>query len=216
VAALNAEAGRTERRLELQADIAKLADAVPAAAAKVADPGSAALSTYLAAIGFVIPSGRLSEWLVLVPVLALELGAALAVVLVQAVSGPPAAPETTSQVEQKVDSRAETQLAQPSSMPAATVDSKRPATKPHAVSKAKGRKRPSKRRLGQPSAVSKADAERRVVDLIKTKGGRLDDASVRGVAKLIGGRKSTVHSALAGLLAAGVVAKAGGALILAA
>ena len=92
----------------------------------------------------------------------------------------------------------------------------KPATKPRAVSKSKGRKRSSKRRLGQPSTLSKADAKGKVVDIIKAKGGRLDDASVRGVARLIGGRKSTVHNALAGLLAAGVVAKIGGGLVLAA
>lgn len=54
------------------------------------------------------------------------------------------------------------------------------------------------------------------MDTIKAKGGRLEDASVRGVARLIGGRKSTVHNALAGLLAAGVVAKVGTGLVLAA
>ena len=54
------------------------------------------------------------------------------------------------------------------------------------------------------------------MDIVKAKGGKLDDASVRGVARLIGGRKSTVHAALTGLLAAGVVAKIGGGLVLAA
>jgi hypothetical protein len=64
--------------------------------------------------------------------------------------------------------------------------------------------------------VSKAEAESKVVSLIKDRGGKLERGSARGVAKLIGGKKSTVHSALAGLIAAGVVAKVGGALVLAA
>jgi hypothetical protein len=63
--------------------------------------------------------------------------------------------------------------------------------------------------------VSKVDAEQKVVRLIQDSGGKLDNASARGVARLIGGKKSTVHTAVAGLIAAGV-AKAGGALVLAA
>lgn len=52
-----------------------------------ADPGSSALATYLAALGLVVPDKVLSDWLALVPVIALKLGSALAGVLVQAVSG---------------------------------------------------------------------------------------------------------------------------------
>jgi len=70
------------------------------------------------------------------------------------------------------------------------------------------------KRLGQGSAVSKAAAESRIVDTLKSRGGKLDDASVRGVARLIGGRKSTVHSALAALVSAGVVARFGSELVL--
>jgi DNA-binding IclR family transcriptional regulator len=51
--------------------------------------------------------------------------------------------------------------------------------------------------------------------MLKAKGA-LDDASVRGVAKLIGARKSTAHNAIAALIAAGVVARVGGELVLAA
>ena len=74
----------------------------------------------------------------------------------------------------------------------------------------------SKARLGQQRTASKAEAEANVVDILKARGGRLDAATVRGMARLICGSKSTAHNALAGLIAAGVVAKAGGALVLAA
>jgi hypothetical protein len=55
-------------------------------AAKDADPGSTALVTYLSALGFTVPAAVVGQWLILVPVLALEIGSALAYVLVQAVS----------------------------------------------------------------------------------------------------------------------------------
>jgi len=44
-------------------------------------------------------------------------------------------------------------------------------------------------------------------DKLQAQGGRIEGGSVRGIAALIGGRKSTVHAALAGLLASGIVAK---------
>ena len=50
------------------------------------DPGASALGTYLAALGVVLSTDALSRWLTLVPVLALEVGSALAGVLVQALS----------------------------------------------------------------------------------------------------------------------------------
>jgi len=52
------------------------------------------------------------------------------------------------------------------------------------------------------------------VDVLKAKGGKLDRASVRGVARLIGAKKSTLHGAVAALIAGGVVTKIGGALVL--
>jgi hypothetical protein len=47
-----------------------------------ADPAASALSTYLAALGITVAVTSLSDWLALMPVLALEIGSALAVVLV--------------------------------------------------------------------------------------------------------------------------------------
>ena len=80
VAKLRIERGNAERREKLEA---QLADLTPApgeheVAQKVADPGASALATYLQALGIVVRPEVLSEWLVLVPVIALELGAALA------------------------------------------------------------------------------------------------------------------------------------------
>lgn len=56
---------------------------------KDADPGAKALATYLALSGLAVAAAVLSEWLVLVPVLALEIGSAFAGVLVQSLAGLP-------------------------------------------------------------------------------------------------------------------------------
>lgn len=82
IAALSAEAATTRRRQELRAELARaehdLKDAPPATEA---DPAASAIAAYLAAAGVPSDAGTLSKWLALVPVLALEVGSALAVVL---------------------------------------------------------------------------------------------------------------------------------------
>jgi hypothetical protein len=88
VAALNGEAARAKRRGELQARIDKAAGSAPSTGTvKNADPGSAALATFLATLGVAVSAARVSDWLTIVPVAALELGAALSLLLVQSVSG---------------------------------------------------------------------------------------------------------------------------------
>ena len=78
VAELKVEAARAERREKLEAVMeAAERDTATAPVAKVADPGAAALSAYLALIGLVVDPKLLSNLLVLVGVLALEAGSAL-------------------------------------------------------------------------------------------------------------------------------------------
>jgi DNA-binding GntR family transcriptional regulator len=45
------------------------------------------------------------------------------------------------------------------------------------------------------------------VDTLEASGGQLEKVSVRGLAKLLGVSKSTVHNALAALAASGVVVR---------
>ena len=52
------------------------------------------------------------------------------------------------------------------------------------------------------------------MDTLKASGGKLSGASVRGLAAKVGARKSTVHIALAGLIASGVVVRIGEELVL--
>ena len=86
VTPLRSELATAERREKLEASLAQL----PSVAAKVADPGSVALATYLAALGVNLSAEAIAQWLILIPVLALEIGSAMAGVLVQAVSQSPA------------------------------------------------------------------------------------------------------------------------------
>jgi hypothetical protein len=114
VAALRAELGNAERKEQLEADLANLQPVGPPVATdRPTDPGAHAMSTYLAAIGIVLPDRLLTEWFVLVGVIALELGAALAMVLVQAVATPITGHETAAQIEQKWDSSASARPVEP-------------------------------------------------------------------------------------------------------
>jgi DNA-binding IclR family transcriptional regulator len=59
------------------------------------------------------------------------------------------------------------------------------------------------------------EAEAKVLDILRTTGGKVPDSSTRKLSKMAGVRKSTMHMALSGLIAAGIVAKAAtGALVL--
>jgi hypothetical protein len=218
---LRAELGNAERREKLEADLASLQTIAPMAATdRPADPGAHALSVYLAALGIVVSAGLLSQWLTLVPVIGLEVGAALSLLLVQSVSGgrsvlsskeAPERVDAPAVIETTVDSRAPAHPRQPEPT---RLDIKPPAQKPRTKSMRTATQRLTKRRLGQGTTLTKADAQAKLVDTLKKQGGKIEEASVRGVARLIGARRSTVHNALAALVSAGVVAKLGGVLVL--
>ena len=88
VAEWKAEQARSQRRVQLEQTIHEAEAAMASGrVAKTADPGATALATYLAIFGLKVEPSLLTELLVLVGVLALELGSALSLVLVQAVSG---------------------------------------------------------------------------------------------------------------------------------
>src|SRR5262245_43939768 len=113
IASLRAELGNAERKEQLEAILAGIQTATPTMTDKPADPTAHALRVYLAALGSVLPERLLTDWLTLIPVLALEIGAALSLLLVQAVSGGKTGHETPRQIEQKPDSHDQAQPAQP-------------------------------------------------------------------------------------------------------
>jgi len=82
---LRAELARAERREALEFELNRLNQGGGSRGSSgVSDPASHALAVYLAAVGLSLHPERIGQWLLLVPVLALELGSALALVLVQA------------------------------------------------------------------------------------------------------------------------------------
>ena len=88
VAEWRAEYARSQRRDHLEQSIHE-AETVMASGpiAKTSDPAATALATYLAIFGLSVEPSLLTELLILIGVLALELGSALSLVLVRAVSG---------------------------------------------------------------------------------------------------------------------------------
>ena len=91
VAEWKAEQARSERRAALEREVREAEQAIAAAPApRIADPGAVALAAYLALFDLRVDPGLLTQMLVLVGVFALELGSALALLLVRAV---PAAPQ---------------------------------------------------------------------------------------------------------------------------
>jgi hypothetical protein len=201
---------------------ARLARASPVAG--VADPGAAALQSWLRLFGLSVPAAMLSELLVLLGVIALEAGSALSIVLVRAVGGShDAASSWTAPQHSGVDRQAP----EPARSP---VDRQTPAPAPNAPGPAKpcvgansrSRHQPTRavpdrvstRRLGPATVATKADAKTAIVSTLRDHGGKLEGASVRGLAALIGAHKSNVHNALTALIGAGAVAKVGTALVL--
>lgn len=89
VSELQAERARAETRTKLEQERFNLEALLRSRGSGVvqADPGSQSLSVYLGALGIVVSSGVVATWINLVPVLALEIGSAFALVLVGAVQG---------------------------------------------------------------------------------------------------------------------------------
>jgi MarR family len=196
VATLRADLGNAERRERLEADLAGLLSTGPATATdKPADAGAHALVVYLSALGFVLPERLLSDWLVLISVLALEGGAALAMVLVQSVSGH----QTPPVVEQITERQAETRPERPQSAP---TPAKPGQTEPEPDPT------PPRKRTPKPTAKrTQRNAKRRlgsVVRLVTANGGKVT-GSQKALAKRLGVSKTRVHELLRRLEAAGVV-----------
>jgi len=204
----------TDRAAKLDADAvavrARLAKAAPVAAA--ADPAAAALASYLRLIGVAIPAPILSEWLVLVGVIALELGSALSIVLVRSVSGGPRWALSTAGAPQTPAALARTkpvdrQKPVPSSVPprprTASVGANSAASRPSRGQSARTRQ-----------SGSKDAAATKIVDTLREQGGRAPGGSVRRLGAMIGERRSTTWNALAALIASGVIERVGSELVL--
>ncbi len=80
VAPLKVELATAQRRTALQVELESLIG--PHTTNTVSDPGSTSLATLLATFGIVVPVAVLAQWLTLVPVVALEVGSALALMVI--------------------------------------------------------------------------------------------------------------------------------------
>lgn len=176
---LKAEAARSERRAALEAAVQEAGKELgKAPVAKESDPGAAALAAYLALLGLDVAPKLLTDLLVLVGVLALEVGSALSLVLVQA-------------VKSRADSglaRTKTQLS-----PMAVHPTGGPVVHPDFP--------------GVPADADneRRRVQDRILGQLRTTGGKVS-GSQRGLAKLIGANKTTMRRAINGLVVAGLVA----------
>ncbi|MGE0629292.1 MAG: hypothetical protein AB7O43_15820 [Hyphomicrobiaceae bacterium] len=210
VAPLKAELAKAERREGLERELSTLATGKPTAAVQ-ADPGAEALHAYLGALGFVVPVAALSKWLVLVPVIALELGSSLSVLLVKSLAPPArcAAPQPAVRTDEAEQAKEPTI--------AASEPYVRPAPEPleliadNSGAIVKRSRRP--RALGSNGRTDRSAVEGAIVETLQRSGGKLP-ASVRTLAQRVAASKTTTHSALVALLASGAVVQVGSDLAL--
>lgn len=176
IASLTAEAATTARRVELQTVLTTAErDLASAPLATDADPAAAALATYLAAAGVPADAGTLSKWLALVPVLALEVGSALAVVLA---GGTVAAHRRSEAALRPRQSAIAADLTASGTVPAPDADAAQRAAQ---------------------SSLSAA-----LLEHLRAHGGTLRTGQ-RGLAKVLGTSTSELHRVLHGLAATGAI-----------
>lgn len=198
-----------------------------------ADPLAAALAAYLGALGFSFEPDGLSPWLLLVPVLFLELGSALGVVLVRSlsegghvrsmgagvsgngppnVSGPsavePAEPAVRSEQTPDTPNPLETGLSGPQQTPKPDTEST-PTVAQKRTRKRTPAKGASRTPPKGPSGPKGGHRRRRgpdsnVVDLLERNGGRVSGGQ-RGIAKSLGLSRSRTNEVLHDLSSRGVV-----------
>ena len=178
VATLKAEKARAERRAELEATIGSSTRPVSEQPiVRDADPLAGAVATYAAALGWKLDTQKLLPWLALVPVLFLELGSALAVVVVRGV-GPAVSPVTAGTVGPDNET-----LDQPAPQPGPLVQKR---SKP----KRKDRRPP-------PGAGPSGPPQRGLAGTLKVLQGGAVQGSQQAIAAAIGTSKTTVQRALA-------------------
>lgn len=210
---MQAEAARAVRRAELEAVISEMDRAIaeraglPAPTVADADPLASALSAYLSALGRKVEPDTLAPWLALIPVLFLEFGSALSLIVVRQIG---AADRTGRGAAAPV---AATSPARDHVPPVAPVASGGPSAPPATVQPApiepdtptKPRRTRDDDRRG-PKGGRRLD---NVVDLIKARGGKVQD-SQRDIAKALGLSKSRANELLHELAASGFVRLATG------
>ncbi|MBA4130052.1 MAG: hypothetical protein C0519_01360 [Hyphomicrobium sp.] len=186
IADLESEAARAKRRTELEAVIADTTAQPTDGPAPIADadPLASALASYARATGHDVEPDTIAPWLALIPVLFLELGSALALVVVRALGDPTPPPAPKANGEGPVD---DTPASEPP--PAAS------EPVPVAVSRPKTPRRTSRGRR---------DAAANVIDLVKARGGIVEGGQ-REIARTLGISKSRANEVLSDLAKSGAL-----------
>lgn len=84
---ISAELAKAKRKVELQGILDRSVDKIEHTQVTVSDPGSEAIRVYLAALGIAVSATVISQFLSLIPVIALEIGSACSAILISSVSG---------------------------------------------------------------------------------------------------------------------------------
>lgn len=203
VAEIEAETGRAKRRAELEDAIREATGRSQpigsAGAVHDADPLAAALVIYAGAAGWTVTAEALMPWLALIPVLFLELGSALAIVVVRSIEDEPNMATTpTVEIAESRDSRSTAPVVLVPQPPGPAADPVQPvASQP----------------VAQPPMVAAAPpAPWRRVDDTPTldrlrdaaNGGRIE-ATQAEIGRILGFTKITAHRALHRLAKAGKI-----------
>jgi hypothetical protein len=183
VAALAAERAKAETWEALRARLDEAeATATTTGTAKTADPGSAALAAYLEALGVKVDPSTLGNWLVLVGVIALEVGSALAGVLIRSTPRSDAMPPLSSPARAALPS---------------------PVQPPLAIA-AEPAKTPATTGVADTGQGARHSARQKVIDALKANGGTVT-ASQRELAARVGVSPARVGQVLSALAADGTV-----------
>lgn len=218
VADLRIELARAKRRGQLEAGMASASNTAVSrrlADVDVADPGATALSTYLAALGLVVQPDVVAQWLVLVPVLALEIGSALAGLLagvsatrdIKNALHPPA-------VQNRTRRAIEVCSEEPATLPAdgdLHTRTNDPCTPPNACVVHSGSPGATVALhscgivpLGPVRGTSRREAARRILAALHARGGKID-ASLRVLANELAVSVGTLRGAIATLALSGEI-----------
>lgn len=185
--ALRSELGRAKRRAALQEVVTAPEGDAPAV--KAADPAASALGTYLAALGVAVKPDAISEWLALIPVLALEIGSAFAGLLASGAS----AHATAIGCKCAPQGSARSGMFEPAPVASVTMAADRTAAETTATPLIA---------IDRPTD----GVQRAILDRLKAAapGGRIT-ATQRGLARLIGVPQSTLNAQLHTLAAVGLI-----------
>jgi hypothetical protein len=217
---LRAELGRAVRREQLQSAMVSASGAAavttrPREAFAVADPGAVALTTYLGELGFVVQPGIIAQWLVLIPVLALEVGSALAGILAGSLVSEGSSQALSTSIAHACTRR--TKSVSGAKAPSLTADAALDSGVTDTGSLANTRMGgPVSQEAGLPvhsceivplgpvRGTSRDEAARRIMAALRARGGKID-ASLRTMAADLAVSVGTLRGAIAALATAGKI-----------